>query len=545
MGSLPQGLEAILERSLGRFTDEYRRFQYIESYANGDQDPPYMPKYAHREYRAILQQSVLNFLPLIIDSVAQQLYVEGHRKPNCSGDSPTWQFWRDNSLDAWQHAAHRDALRYGISYIKVLPGRKSSGESTPMIQTISPLAMSVLYEDPIHDQWPLFAIQHKLWYDEDGQKRSKIFVYDNQFEYTLVGDYFIDAIPNPDSFKLVEKFRHDIGVCPVVRMRNRLDLSPNQPPLGEIEQLIPIQDRLNNFVLSQSMTVQYSSFRQRWATGLAIPEDPKTGQPMEAFNAAVNRLWVSESPDVKFGEFSESDVTKIIAAIDQTVKHMSAISQIPAVYFLGEIANLSAEALDAAEAGLTRKVNEKRTVFGEAWNQVMRLAATAAGDGTELEDFDGRIIWRDTEQRALASTVDALGKLTQMLQIPPEFLWEKIPGWTTQDVEAAKAMSKDADAYGNMMGMLAAQAEKAGLQSLQMGRTTGVTVSPPAAPGGAPGAAGGGAPKAPGGQQATQAGKDNAKPGTNVPGKATTGKAGYGSPSDKINYHKSKAGSKT
>jgi hypothetical protein len=176
------------------------------------------------------------------------------------------------------------------------------------------------------------------------------------------------------------------------------------------------------------------------------------------------------------------------------VKHLSSLSQVPPVYLLGDIVNLSAEALAASEAGLQRKVSEKRTIFGEAWAQVMRLASVADGKADSDALWDNRIVWRDTEARSLAATVDALGKLSQMLQVPPEALWERVPGVTPSDVAAWKQMAQDSDSFGNMMGILAAQAGKANVAS---------------------------------------AGQDNAKPGTNTPGQATTSKDGYGTPSAK------------
>ncbi|GGM39486.1 hypothetical protein GCM10012275_07960 [Longimycelium tulufanense] len=485
------GLRDALERSLGRFIDEYQRYSYIEAYLTGKHDPPYVPKHAHREYRNLLQQSVLNFLPLIVTAVAQQLYVEGYRKPDSPDDDSAWEYWRRNSMDAWQHSAHRDALSYGVSYILVLPGDKA-----PVIRPVSPLAMTALYEDPIHDEWPVWALHHSIDYTT-GTKRSKVHLYDATNVHTYVGDYALGVAIDLDSFELVETKAHGLGVCPVVRMRNTLSLSPNVAPAGEIESLIPTQDRLNNLVLSESMIAQYASFRQRWATGLVIPEDPATGRPVEPFNAAVNRLWVSDSTDTKFGEFAESDITKILAAINETVKHMSAISQVPPVYLLGDIVNMSAEALAASEAGLQRKVTEKRTVFGEAWAQVMRLAVVADGATTAESQYDNRIVWRDTEARSMASTVDALGKLSQMLHVPPEALWERVPGVTSSDVAAWKQMAQEADSLRTMLGMLDSQAATLGAR------------------------------------QARPAGRDKARPGTNIPGVPTTAEDGHGTPSEK------------
>lgn len=490
-------LREVLDRSLARFRTDHERFAGLEAYMDGVQDPPYMPHHALHEYQVLAEQAVLNFLPLIVDSVAQQLYVEGYRPADSPDDDAAWRHWSANAMEAWQHSVHRDALTYGVAYVRVLPAAKGT-KGSPQIRPISPLAMSALYEDPIHDEWPRWALHVDLDYST-GEKRSRVTLLDDTNEYVLIGDGW-QGTSDLDSFELIETRRHGLGVCPIVRFRNGLSTSPTRPPRGDIEALIPAQQRLNNLILTASMIAQYASHRQRWATGLVIPRDPDTNEPVESFNAAVNRLWTSDSPDTKFGEFSESDIAKILAAIAETIKHISAISQIPAVYLLGSIVNLSAEALAAAEAGLQRKCSEKRTVLGVGWEQTFRLATAAATrKPLPAESRDCRVIWRDTEARSLASTVDALGKLTQMLQVPPEALWERVPGVTSSDVAAWKKMATEADAYGNMLGMLQSQAQAAGVEKTQ----------------------------------AEAKGIDNAKAGVNQPGVATTSKDGYGTPSKK------------
>jgi len=492
--ALPGELKDVLHRSLARFSDERAHFAHLERYSIGVQSPPYMPKHAHREYEALAQRSVLNFLPLIIDAVAQQLYVEGYRLPDSPDDASAWEFWDANGLDAWQHSVHRDALTYGVSYVRVLPGKKT----IPQIRPISPLSMTALYRDPIHDEWPEWALHVDMDYTT-GEKRCRATLLDAESVYTFLGEYFTDT-PDLDSFTLTTTETHGLGVCPIVRFRNSLTTSPNVPPRGDIEALIPAQDRLNNLILTASLIAQFASFRQRWASGLVIPRDPETGKAIEDFNSAVNRVWLAPDPDVKFGEFSESDISKILNAISETIKHMSAISQVPPVYLLGEIANLSAEALAAAEAGLQRKTSEKRTVFGVSWNQVFRLSIAASTREALPDDaYRNRIIWRDTEARSLASTVDALGKLSQMLMVPPEALWERIPGVNSSDVASWKAMAEDANAFGNLVGMLQAETGRAGVEKTN----------------------------------AEAKGADNAKGGVNVAGTPTTSKDGYGTPSRK------------
>jgi len=53
--------------------------------------------------------------------------------------------------------------------------------------------------------------------------------------------------------------------------------------------------------------------------------------------------------------------------------------------------------------------------------------------------------------------VDALGKLMQMLQVPPQVLWERIPGVTQQDVKRWLAAAAQADPMAQLNAMVERQ----------------------------------------------------------------------------------------
>jgi hypothetical protein len=253
--------------------------------------------------------------------------------------------------------------------------------------------------------------------------------------------------------QLVRTDDHNLGVVPLVRFRDRLDGDPT----GIISPLFALQDRVNESVFNLLIALQYASFRQRWATGLAIPVDeeeflddgvtanPNKGQPVEPFESAINRLWVTDNADAKFGDFAQTDVSGHLRTYESTLKTLSAIAQTPPHALLGDLVNLSADALASVYDSTTRKGAEFETIMGESWEQTLRLAAKADGNAAAAADRSAQVRWRDTEARSLAATVDALGKMVQMLGVPAEAAWEKIPGVTDQDVERWRGMASSND----------------------------------------------------------------------------------------------------
>lgn len=435
--------------------EEQTRLNRIADYMCGKHSSVYVPKGARAEYRWLMDRAKVKILPLIVTVVAQNLYVDGYRPKGSDDNAEPWAVWQANRLDARQHGVHRAALTYGAAYAVVMPGKP-----VPVITPFSPRRMTALYADPVNDEWPLYAIEDRVENTAKGQRRV-IRVYDDQARYTLVGQVDGSQL-QLDGEGAIQS--HNLGVCPVVRFVNTDDLD-GDGVLGEVEPLIDAQDQLNMTTFNLLMAQQYAAFRQRWVTGMAPPID-SNGNPMEPFKARVDGLFVAEDADTKFGEFDATDLKGYLDSRESTIQHIATLSQVPPYHLLGKLVNLSAEALAAARDGLDRKVGERESLFGEAWEQTLRLAGLAAGDTAAWGDTAAQVVWRDTSARSLAQTVDALGKLVTMLGVPPQELWEKIPGVTQTDVGRWKIAASEGDAMNRLNGIIEKQMQPAAISQV-------------------------------------------------------------------------------
>jgi hypothetical protein len=437
--------------ALVTMNDRNAPFGKITRYIGGDHDLPYMPNGAKEEFRSLARKSVTNWLPLIVDTYAKSLFVDGYRPARSAENARPWEYWQANGMDARQTVAIRGALAYGTSYVLVLPG-----EETPLIRPLNPTKTLALYDDD-DDDWPAIAIQ-RVGKERGNPKVMLYRVYDEGGVYTVRSEH------GSGNVKVAFEEEHGLGVVPMIRFRERLE----EDVTGIVAPLITTQDRVNEIVFTTSIALQYASFRQRWATGMAIPLDereeidgktnPNFGKPIEAFEAAVNRLWLTDNPEARFGDFAQTEVHGHLSAYQGAVKTLAAQAQTSPLVLLGDLANLSAEALAAIESTTQRKIGEYETIFGEAWEQTLRLAAAAAGDFEAASDAEAQVRWRDTEARSLAATVDALGKMVTMLGLPAEAAWERIPGTTDQDVQRWKAMRSEGDVFGALMNDFSRQA---------------------------------------------------------------------------------------
>ena len=408
-----EAIEATVETWKANNTERVRLRRFVR-YSRGQQKLPWLPDNVEGEYRDIALKSASNWLDLVVRATAQGLQVDAYGTPE--GPSDLWgTVWQANGMDARQHALHRAVLTLGYCGLIVFPSADDGGV---WMRPEAATKLSMVFDDP-SDEFPLRTVR------EVGKDR-----------YTVVGK---------GSGATVDFAEHDAGVCPVVQMRSSIDLLGT--PMGEIEPVIPIQDRIVDATFTLQMVAKYGAFPQRWIAGIDTTKplvdangDVLTdgqGNPLfPTIKAYVDHILTAVDADTKFGQFAAADLNQYVAALEAHIRHLAAITQTPPHYLLGSLVNLSAEALAAAESGLQRKIKEKREVLGEGYEQAFRLAGAVLGREDEAAATSSQVHWQDVESRSLAQTSDALLKLSQ-LGVPLQVLLKMIPGFTQQDVDEA------------------------------------------------------------------------------------------------------------
>jgi hypothetical protein len=449
----------ICKQMLRMRQSEQLRLNHIARYMDGKHDPPYAPKGVNSEYRWIMKRGKRNFLPLVVAVISENLHVDGYRPSgkttvetaSSEDPDPSWQAFVFNRMISRQHGIHRAVSKYGAAYIAVLPAEMKpqnnlKPSNVPFTRPMSPRRMTAFYADEVDDEWPQCAIEVRVAGNPARIKDQRIIVtlYDEFARYIMTSqdggashsiaqlDLRLAEPGDPFLNGLSPYAEHDMGVCPVVRFLYEVDLDGETDCQGEVEPLIPIQDQINFTTFNEMMAEQYEAFKQRWVTGMApVDEEGKDKAP---FRPGVDRVWAAEDPATRFGEFGSTELAPYSGSREDGIRHMATISQIPPYHLLGQVANLSAEALAAARDGMDRKVEELQAILTDPWRGYFRLSSLATGDKEGWNDLSGEVVWRNTSARAFAATIDGLGKAAQMLGIPVEELWPLIPGATADDV---------------------------------------------------------------------------------------------------------------
>jgi hypothetical protein len=366
-----------------------------------------------------LRESHANWSELVVNAVAERLTVTGFR---FGADSEqAWLLWQANQMDADAELVQTEALVTGQCPVLVQPDEDNpSGVS---ITAESPLEACVLYEPGNRRRR---TAGFKRFTDDTGEQYLT--------DVLLLPDVIATWLPNAGQ-PVIEQ--NPSGVVGMV------EITP-QPRLGgpgrsELDPVIPIQDRINTTIFNRLVATDYGAFRQIWATGVKMAREViqtddggETTRTVRPYDVGANRLLVNERPEGRFGSFPESSLSGYLSSVEQDVTMLAAITQTPAHYLLGQMVNLSADAIRAAEAGLVAKVSRRALHIGEDWETVMRIALGLVGSAAAT-NLEAEVIWGDWETRSEGQRVDALVKMGS-LGVPRQVLWERW-GATQQEID--------------------------------------------------------------------------------------------------------------
>ncbi len=457
---------------LGRRLDDRRvRMEQLEDYYCGRQPLAFVSETFKAAFGDRFRIFSANFMSLVVDTHRQRLQVQGIRiGDHRDGDVEAWDWWQRNRLDAESQTAFTEALVKGIVYILVWPD--ANGEPEASIE--SPL--QVVVETAPGQSWKRRAAM-KRWLGEDAKYHAELYLPDGIYKY-VTAQSGLDFSVNWASIAQWQEDRikgepwpiaNKLGIVPIVPLVNRPRLNGTNPsglyntvrvPTGavlpddgqsEIAAVMSNQDVINKLRADMVNASDLAAFRQRWLRNWQVEIDEASGQPIEPFRAAVDRLWIlpppaadedPNAPEPEFGEFEATDLEPLIAGIQAEIQQLGAISQTPYHYLLPQSGQPpSGDSLKSSETGLVAKVNDSKLHKGEGLEEVVRLTDAFRGD-PRAADMGAEIIWANTESRAEAVHTDAMTKW-KGLGIPDEVIWEEL-GLSPRQIARVKELIVEA-----------------------------------------------------------------------------------------------------
>jgi hypothetical protein len=353
-----------------------------------------------------LKEVTDNLMPVIVDTPADRLEVEGFTV-SAGGEGATVaekaarEIWRQNRMEVRAGEVHQDAFADGDVYVIVWPD-----PDNPKMPTLYPnrAGCCVVHYD---DERPGYITRAaKAWIDEDdGHSRLTLYYRDRIERYrsrqkSQGGLEVTDAA----QYVLVENepvVRNPFDKVPVFHFANRASIG--QMGRTELDEAMPLADVLNKTLCDRLVAQEFYAFNQRYAIGLS-PEE------MTGAKVRPGGIWTARSKDVKFGEFSASDIGQYVELAESDRKEIARVSRTPLHYFTLEGSFPSGEAQKTADGPLLSKVRKRQKAWGMVWADVMRFALRIGGHG----EHDVQTVWANTEPRSEDEELDKAAKKAEL-----------------------------------------------------------------------------------------------------------------------------------
>lgn len=411
----------------------------------------YMHPELLRELSDRVEQVVIAWPQLVVDSVEERLDPLGFRLPESEPDEELWRVWQANNLDEEAQLGRVDALVMKRSYLAV--GTNADDDQTPLVTIESPL--EVYADIDPRTRGTRAAIRHYNETGTDAREREEfatVYLPDKTVYYDLTrGQTEID------------RDQHDLGVVPLVPMVNRARLADRYGH-SELSPILPLAHAANKLATDMMVAAEFVALPLRGVFGIG-PDDleDQEGNKLTALQAIMGRLLtIPASPDeAKQFEFASANLGNFHNSINQLAHLVAAIAGLPP-HFLGFTTEnpASADAIRSAEARLVKRAERKQVPFGGAYEQTMRIVRRFQSGEWDPSLKQLETIWRDASTPTVAQTADASVKKRQAGIISRRQAQED-NGYTTAQIQRMQQELADEAAMDPLMQAMGGPPEPA------------------------------------------------------------------------------------
>lgn len=378
-----------IEQALKQFKDRADAVTKSADYYKGEHDLKFASEKFVNTFGALFKTFAMNLCPAICDAVRDKLAITGFgvEDGEGSGDlaAEAWKIWQDNRLAVAASDIHKEATISGDAYAIVWVNDKKELTVYPN----KAANVTVIYDLESPGKI-LYAV--KQW--QTTEKKIRLNLYYPERIVRMISKKKSESGTLPGA-KEFEEFMPDIanpyGIVPVFHFVNNGEIGGFGK--SELADAIPVQDALNKTVLDMLVTMEFASYRQRWAAGIEIEYDDE-GKPKPPFTAGIEKLWITETPETKFGDFEVTDLEQFLKVKDGFRTDLATVTGTPLHYFMltGAAFPQSGISIEKLESRFLGKVRDRMQSFGATWEDLMAFALMIENKGKDIRLFTE---WQD------------------------------------------------------------------------------------------------------------------------------------------------------
>ena len=446
-----------LDRLYARLRKRSKVIREWDDWYVGDHPMPAGYEKAGPLFERLYEATGLNMLALVTDAALDRMEVTGF-KVNGRNHDRAWEIWQGNRFDLGAEQVLLESKALSESYVLVDPRQNADG-----FPTITPEHPEQCITEDLPGPTG-GTVGLKSYVDETGEQPLR-------YAYVYSADRVdVWAAPTRPLFTRADGTRaltwavkpgweyqremsgvNPLGECALVAFPNRPRMLKD--PLPEFHRAIPVQKRIIKTLLDRMAMQDEGAFKAMWATGIKIPRDPETGQPVEPFQRAIQRMFVNENPEGKFGQFEAEDIKQMLEAVRDDIADAAIVVPTSPDQILGKLVNVSGDGLKLAQVSEIKRVRRHMRNDGEQFEKVARLALKGAGDDVPNASSMSTV-WHNPEYRTEAEMSDAATKALAN-GVPHAAVWERYYNATPDEVAdwtRANRVARQQEAEDSLLG---------------------------------------------------------------------------------------------
>lgn len=362
-------METDLKLAFEALQGKQAAYKKLFDYYDGNQPVMYTASRLGDIFRGVDARFTENWCAVVIDAVKDRINLRNILVPEPQAD--LWsELWTKSDLALESDDVHEDMLVAGESFVLV----GSDGQSYHN----DPRLAHVFYEA----EYPrIKRMAAKWWVNEDGFLQLSLYYADfienyitrNKAEQT---QGYADFVPFGDPMPNL------LGQIPVFHFR-----MSRRAMRSDLINVLPIQNGINKLLADMMVAAEFGAFKQRYIISSAEIKNLKN---------APNELWDIPAADgigqpTQVGQFDETPLENYLKGIEQLAMATSSITRTPKHYFFTIGSNLSGESLQAMEAPLVKKAQDRIDRCIPVWRDVA-MAMLSARDLPSKSQIEARDI---------------------------------------------------------------------------------------------------------------------------------------------------------
>ncbi len=420
-----------IKLALKRLSDNRLKYKEYYDYYDGKHQLNFASDKFINKFGKRLQKLRENLCKTVVTAPASRLELINFLADKKNTENPTWKLWKKSKMPLHAGAVHREAFKTGDAYVLIWKDASGAIRFYPQIS-----ANVTVFRNSETDEIERAA---KAWRGADGFYYLNLYYPDSIEKYvtrgkswtmpTEAGHFDIRRVRG-EEFPLKNPF----GRVPVFHFRFDNDLQDFGNSL--LTDVIPLNDALNKSWADILGAQEENMRRRRYVAGMQVEVDEETGRRINPFKPDDDIFFAADEA-TKFGEFSDTSLTEMIAVKQEAVKDIALVSGIPPIYFnIDSVGTaISGEALRKIEARFTAIVQDAQRSFGETWGEAISFALSIAGEKSEQLEIEAQ--WTDAAPVSETELLDNAQKKVNL-----GWSYEQVQrdmGLTDEQIEKMKA----------------------------------------------------------------------------------------------------------